>query len=643
MSELFLDFETRSRLDLRKVGAHRYAEDASTSILCASVAVDGGALYRWTPGDTQVNWARLAEDRRLLVVAHNAEFERLVLKHKLGVDLPPERFRCTAAQAARAGLPRNLDEAGRALGLTNQKDAAAGKRLISKLSKPRRNGEFWEREDAADDFEDMETYNAGDVLTMRELRRSLPQLSDAEQALWELTVRMNDRGFVVDIDAARRMEKLAAEEYARLAARWVELTGVAPGSPRAARTLGLKSLAKVAVRHALRRPDLPPKLREALLLRQRIAKSSVKKLAAFFARTQLDGRLRGSMVYAGAERTARWSARGVQPHNFPRGLGPETDLAFQLLEADALGLTYDDIMRTLSEMLKGLLLGPFLVGDYGQIEARTLAVVAGQTDLVEGFEQGVDVYCQMASDIYGQPITKSDYDETLHMAKRQLGKVAILGCGYGLGWRKFVEQLDKDFDVTLDPDTAERVVNTYRERYPAIPRFWQRLENLWRQAVRQRANRLGAPGFPYYAGLREFAGRRFAYVELPNGRPMYYYRPDADRLVKPFGWTEGQPLQPKAAYFGRSLITHKWEMTPTYGGKLTENVVQATARDVMAEAMLALDRAGFPVVLTVHDEIVVEAPASGLKEFESIMARRPAWLPELPVAVEAFATRRYRK
>jgi DNA polymerase len=657
VSELFLDFETRSCLDLKKVGAYRYAEDPSTEALMATFALDRNPLLFWARDAVNArDWWTPAENMLRdphgpLVVAHNAGFERLILKEKFGIDLPASRFRCTAAQAARMSLPRSLEAAGVALELEFKKDAAAGHRLITKLSKPRTRGaakgEFYEREDAPDDFDAMEDYNGGDVETMRELHYLLPQLTDREQALWELTERMNDRGMLVDLEAARRMEKLASAETAKLAARWVELVGLPPGSPKAAKALGLTSLAKVAVRHALKRTDLSPKLREALLLRQRIAKTSVKKLAAFFARTNLDSRVRGTLVYAGAERTARWSARGVQPHNFPRGLGPLTEDAFDALLAEeglgGLGLAFDDVLRALSDMLKGLLVGPFLVGDFGQIEARTLAVLAGQWDLVDAFEQGTDVYCAMASDIYGEPVTKSDYDEKLHIAKRQLGKVAVLGFGYGLGAMKFIEQMDKDFDVQLPAGVAFDAVEAYRSRYAEVPRFWNLIERLWRESVRRGSVRLGTANFPVFAGTQSFSGRPFAWLEMPNGERMWYYRPEADRRRMVKGYDDELYEKVEAAYFGRDLYTHKWQLTGTYGGKLTENYVQKTAREVLADAMLALDRAGFPLVLQVHDECVAEAPAAELEAFTRIMSARPAWLPRLPVVVESFAAGRYHK
>jgi DNA polymerase len=636
MAELFLDFETRSRAELKRVGAYRYAEDPSTEALCASYALDDGPLRTWRPNDSGASreWLRMAADPHgPLVVAHNAEFEQLVLKHRFGLDLPASRFRCTAAQAARCGLPRSLDKAGVALGLQHQKDATGGHRLLGKLSKPRKGGDFWERGEASEDFDALEEYNAGDVLTMRDLRRVLPVLSDTEEALWDLTCRMNARGMAVDTEAVAKAKVWADADTARLAARWFELTGVPANSPKAAAALGMSSVAKVHVRHALKRRDLSPRLREALEVRKKLAKTSVRKLVAFQLQTCQDGRYRGGFVYAGAERTLRWSGRGVQPQNFPRGLGELTDIAFDALDLGLLDVLFGDILLTVSDMLKGFLVGvpSYLIGDYGQIEARGLAWLAGQQDLLLAFTAGEDIYCQMASAIYGHEVTKKDYDEQLHIAKRQLGKIAVLGCGYGLGGAKFQAQMDANFDVAISEEKAYEVVNTYRDRYPKIPAFWNRLQRFFEQAVAQRAASIGAPGWPFQAGVRTFGGKRFAFIMLPSGRPIYYFDPVSG--------------EDGVSYFGRNVYAGgRWEqLRATYGGKLTENVVQAVSRDAMAEAMLRLDRAGFPIVGTVHDEIVVEAPADGLREFNDLMSRRPEWAQELPLVVESFASRRYRK
>lgn len=640
----FLDFETRSELDLRKVGAHRYAEHESTEVISVAFCGDNSQVEVSKLTPAILSTLRDCAGSGELIVAHNAEFECLILYHVLDIHLDPRRFRCTAAMAARAGLPRGLDAVGTALELTNRK-LESGSRLILKLSKPRRPsqknpGKFWERDTAAEDYAELEEYNAGDVLATRELYNSLPPLSPTEQRLWELTVTMNDRGLRVDEQALERLIQVAAVESARLAARWEKLVGVPGGSPKAAKALGLESIDKAHVRRALKRPDLSPRVREALTIRQRLARSSVRKLVRLKDMLSADGRYRGGLVYAGAERTARWSGRGVQLHNLPQGVGDETDLAFEVLEHGQLHTMYDDVLKACSGMIKGLFVGPYLVGDYAQIEARVLAWLSGQQDLVRDFAEGTDVYCGMASRIYRHSVSKKDVDEKLGIPKRQLGKVVILACGYGLGFRKLQSQLEEKFDILVDEEMSQTLVNAYRDTYPKIVSFWKHVEDWWRSAVRQNKPCHGRMSPNLHVGLMDHGNRRFAFIELPSSRNIYYYSPRADRAG---AWQDGTP-KTEAAYYGRNIYKGgAWELIGTYGGKLVENIVQAVARDVMAAAMLRLEAAGFKMVLTVHDEIVAEGTADRLEEFKQIMSEVPSWAYGLPIAVDVKAVRRYQK
>lgn len=645
MPELFVDFETRSRIDLRKVGAYRYAEDPSTEATMASWAVEHGPVRQWKPGD-DVEWLNRVKDPSTLIVAHNAEFEREIIRGVFGVAVPPSRFRCTAARAARCSIPRSLDGACSALHLEHQKDPR-GKRLVQKFAKPRRPSkenpdEYWDESNAPEDYADFLSYNVSDTAAMQDLYYALPPLSPLEQRIWELTVEMNERGMAVDSESIPLAGMAAREATLRQAARFEVLTGAKPFSPAARKALKMDSLAKAAVRRELHRTDLSPEVREALEIRQRIAKASIKKLSAFELRASLDGRLRGSMVYAGADRTLRWSGGGVQVHNFPRGIGEETDAAFAALENLSLDVLYEDPIRMVSDMLKGLLVGPYLIGDFAQIEARTLAWMAHQEDLVRAFAAGTDIYCAMASDIYRRPITKADYDEALHIAKRQLGKIAILGCGYGLGARKFVTTLDEQFDVEIDMDLATRVVDTYRERYPMIPKFWGVLDRGLAHVVRHQSQRVKVG--PVFMGMTTIGKLPFAFIELPSGRSLYYAEPRmAESDTELPRCERGFIGDTSVSYLGRDLHTKQWGRVSTYGGKIAENVVQAFSRDLLADAMIRLDDEGFPLVMTVHDEIVAEGRKSGLDDFTRIMNAVPPWAAGLPHKAECFWSQRYRK
>jgi DNA polymerase bacteriophage-type len=674
MTTLFLDFETRSRIDLRAVGAHRYFEDESTEVLSAGYAADDEPVRVWTRGE-HPGWLTYVQDPSVVIVAHNAEFERLALEYCFGIRLPASRFRCTAALLASYGLPRSLDAGGQVLLTEHRKMADVGDRVLHKLSKPRRPSmanpdEFWEEETAPDDFAEMYEYNAGDVDTMRDIYHVLPALSIREQRVWELTVKMNDRGLLVDREAIGGAIKLVSTEAERLVKRWQVLTrgSSTPTSSNAAAVLNamapsakITSVDKLHVRKLLKRTDLPGPVLECLRIRKRLARSSLAKLRQLLQRCSADGRYRGGYVFAGAERTQRWSSWGVQLHNLPRGLGDKTDDAFQALLRDMLPVLYDDVLGTVSDMLKGFFVGPFLMGDYAQIEARVLAWYAKQQRLLDMFARGEDVYLDMAKRIYGvDRMTADDYDEALHMPKRQLGKITILACGFGMSGGTFSRNADVQWDIDIPLEKANTIVMAYRNKYPNVPSFWARVEHVVREAIRRDSKSLRpTPDAPWYAGTREFQGRRFATVGLPSGRSLWYYDPFPDHPGK---WPSGDPKtsmmylgRPPYGRGGAKLVEDERSAVAvkdppkgatyleTYGGKLVENMVQKTARDMMADRMLALDDAGFPLVLTTHDEVGAEGRKEDLAEFKRVMSDVPKWAEGLPVAVDAHWSGRYHK
>jgi DNA polymerase len=634
---LYLDLETRSPLDLRKVGAYVYAAHPGTEILCVGWAVDDGPVQVHVP-PARPPAPLLSALQKGIVVAHNAEFEREMLASPGqsiftgATRIPLERMVDTAVLAAAAGMPRDLEDLCIALGLDEKKDAD-GHRVMLKLSKPRQPSKedrapFWTPETKPEDFSRLYDYCKDDVEAMRAAHKALPLLSPEERDAWRITVQMNERGVRVDLPAVRRAIEEASIEEERLKLEFESRVGCSPSSPRAAAALGMESLDKVAVRRALKDPGLPDPIRYALVLRKLVARSSVKKLHAFENRTSADGRLRGQFVFCGAERTGRWSARGVQPQNFPRGLGKGTEAAFQALNAGVLDLLSGDVLKTVSEMLRGFFVGPFLVGDYAQIEARVAAWYAGQDDLIDLFRSGGDPYCEMASTIFRRSITKADAKE------RFLGKQVVLGCGYGMGPDKFMRTLDEQHDVQVAPLFAERAVYAYRERFTKIPKLWSRLEAAFKRVVSQGIPRARLKDSPLHMGTGKIGKVPAAFIELPSGRRLWYAYP---RLVAS---EYGQEIR----YFGRNIYKGgAWEEIHSYGGRLTENVVQATSRDLLAHTARVLDRARFPMVLTVHDELVAEGNKTRLTEFEKCFTDVPDWANGLPVQAECFATDRYRK
>jgi DNA polymerase len=669
MALIYLDFETRSQVDLKKVGVYVYAHHPSTEVLCTGYAIDDDEVQVARGVSEEVRAALYDETRPLpLIVAHNAQMEREILAAKYGHRLPWERFIDTAALAARMALPRKLEAVAQALKLDQQKDMA-GHRIMLRLSRPKAgwnadeddDGGFWEEDEKPQDFEALRAYCRDDVSVMREVRRRLLPLSSTEQRLYALTGRMNDRGVAVDLASVPPALALLEAATSVGEAEFKSITG-GPGVKsykKAAEALGLPNVKKVTVRNALRHGHVlhleqtgndgsdgfrtrvvrypkigsfPPRTLRALELFKRLARSSPAKLKAFRNRASADGRVRGALIYAGAERTTRWSSGGVQLHNLPRGLGEGTDTAFAALAADCIDICYDDAVGTIAEALRGFLVGPFLIGDYAQIEARALNWFAGQKDIIDLFAAKKDVYCHTASAIYKREITKKSEDPNLPpgVNPRFIGKTTELGAGYGLGWKKFQKQLDEVYDVQLETDFAIRIIETYRATHQKVVAWWDTLQRgfnlvVHRNLPRHQVDTRIAMGNVLAGGLR------YAYIELPNGRRLYYAEPEmtADGV----------------RYWGRNIYKGgAWDRVSTYGGKTAENIVQAFSRDILAAAMIRLEDAGFPLVLQVHDEIVSEADGIHLlDDLKSIMLQTPSWAEGLPIDVEVFQSHRYRK
>lgn len=663
MSYLYLDFETRSTVDLKKVGVYAYAHHPSTEIACTGWALNGEEAQ--VEGGFPDRVKDLLWYDSHIIVAHNAQMEREMITAKLGLQIPWRRFIDTAALAARMSLPRKLEAVAQALKLDQQKDMT-GHRIMLKLARPKGgwdDDEFWEEEDKPEDFAALREYCRQDVAVMREVHRRLLPLSPKEAQLYALTGEMNDRGIPVDLASIPEALDILRRHTEAGEAEFKKLTGGhgVKSYKNVAKALGLPNVKKVTIRHALRNgcvemapgttledgtyvaagtrgPKVRPltdRQRRALELFQKLAKSSPAKLTAMVNRANKDGRVRGVLIYSGAERTQRWSSGGIQVHNFPRGLGKKTDVAFEALRSGAFEMLYENPVDVIAQMLRGFLLGPMLVGDFAQIEARTLNWFAGQKDILDIFRAKGDVYCHTASAIYGRPITKKSTDPKLPAGidPRFIGKTTELGAGYGLGWQKFQRQLNEVFDVQIDAEFAMRIINTYRATHQHVCAWWRRLEQGFTFAVQRNVPRLQVD--PKIAmGNVEVGGLRYAYIELPSGRRLYYAEPEmtADGV----------------RYWGRNIyLGGKWDRVSTYGGKLAENIVQAFSRDVMGEAMIRLAVKGYKLLSTVHDEIVSEDPSPEdpdlLSDYHNIMVVTPSWAEGLPIEVEVFRSRRYRK
>lgn len=638
---IFVDIETYSELDVREVGAHKYAEHPSTVILIICWAVDDGPVQTWTWRDgPECLPPRFIGER---MVAHNAEFENEVMSAR-GL-LRDCTWEDSAAMAAMCALPRGLDRVGDALGLEIRKDKR-GSYLINKLSKPQRPSKTnlntlpelrWPK-DYTLLLNEFAAYCATDVEVCREVYNTLPKLPRQEQLYFEFTMMMNARGIAVDLPAVHAAEALVASVTGFRGGRLQEITGFTykqvgelltwvndhmgeGGNP-------LESMDKATISAALRRKHLPPLVREVLEIRRDLAKSSTAKLDAILNRVCDDGRVRGSLMYHGAG-TGRWSGAGIQPQNFPRtpaGYNMDDCIeAIQIGDGEWVTAVWGvEPPAFVSSVLRGMLTahaGKVLAGaDYSSIEARVVLWLAKDPG-VELFASGADIYIETAKSI-------------AHDATRALGKQAVLGCGFGMGPTKF-QATCEGYGMDVDMPLAERAVAAYRSRFAKVPMLWRALEKAAIAAVKNPGRTFRTNASTTVPVSFRYDGERFLMCRLPSGRVLYY----------PFPELEPGRYGEQLTYMGVDSTTKAWRREHTYGGKICENVVQAIARDLMAAALLRLEAADYPVVLTVHDEAVCEIPAPAtmqdVEAVEVIMCELPDWAAGLPVAAEGFIGRRY--
>jgi DNA polymerase len=649
------DFETRSKVDVRKVGAAAYSEHPSTEILRLTFhRVGHKAVYLWRKGDPYPTtiFDLLAEDESEPVGAHNAYFERCIWKNicvaRMGWQpIPLRRWRCTAAKAASHALPRALAEAGKALKLAVVKDEA-GKKTMLKMSKPRKatKNDQSEWHDSAADNVILDNYNIQDVLAETALDEALPDLRPDEQELWFLDQEINDTGITVDIEAVRGAIKVLKEHSDNLIEELVFLTDGEIQTPKQTAKLkdwlntnfdlGLGSVDKAAIETALDMPHLDPDARRVLEIRQSLARASTAKYEAMLRSVCRDGRLKDLLMFHGAA-TGRWSGKGVQLHNLPKGYFKdmsECAIDFRSGNLAYIKAMYGDPFTAASTALRSMLVAAkghdLVVADYASIEARIVLWYAGETEALDLFRTGADIYLEMASAIYKYPCNKKE-----HPHERALGKFAILGCGFGMGWPKFQDTCEK-FGMPIKEELAKLAVNTYRTEYAGVPKLWYAQEDAAVKAIQS--------GKIIECGRVKWGmNGQFLYCKLPSGRCLAYCRPWLTPVMTPWGQEKLQ-----INFWGEKVGKSggkKWAPQTTYGGKLVENIVQATARDIMANGMMKAHKAGYKVLLTVHDELVTEVPKGfgSVEEMEKLICDIPAWADGCPIAAEGWQGERYKK
>jgi DNA polymerase len=652
---LFRDYETRGVLPLHKVGVHRYAADPQTEVLCCAFAVDDQPVKLWIPGDSiPVEFREAAANPNWVVVAHNASFEiaieQLLLAPRYGWPvISLEKQRCTHAMASALALPGKLQKLADVLELSHRKDVA-GHRLMQAMSKPRRarKGENAYQVNWFDDTDRRQrlyTYCIADLELEREIYVDLQPLPPSEQSIWCLGASINARGFYLDQKLATAGDKLAAMAALEIDTELAEVTGNAVSSIHQIarfqawlRTQGciVDSLDKKSVARLLN-SELPPRVRRSLELRQDGGQAAVKKIAALLDRVDSDGRVRGSFQYHKAS-TGRWAGTGAQPQNLKRPEIEDVEAAIRAVETgnyDHVRSLYPRVLSLLGDLGRSLICaapGYVLFGaDFGAIESRVLASVAGEEWKLEAYRRydatrdpRDEPYCVLAARMLHLP----EGSVTRGTRERAFGKTGDLACGYQ-GGEKAIEKFAPGVFSLAE---REKIKTEWRAAHPAVCKFWHAVDHAAWTAVRRRGRivQCGPVAFKCCGN--------FLFLKLPSGRKLAY----------PFARSKVLDVRHGAVVFADSSDGQFRDCRNgdgAYGGTWVENIVSGIARDLLAEAMLRIEAAGYAIVLHVHDEIVSEVPAGfgSTEEFTRLMTQRPTWALDLPIAASAWTGSRYCK
>ena len=645
MRHLSIDIETYSSVSLTKSGVYRYCDCPDFEILLFGYSADGGPVQvvDFTAGERlPKDICSALTDPAVTKWAFNAQFERVCLSKFLGYPvgryLDPASWRCTMVWAATLGLPLSLEGVGAVLGLEKQK-LKEGKDLIRYFCTPAKtkSGDSIRHlpTDAPEKWAQFKAYNLRDVEVEIAIQQKLSKfpVSDSEWVNYRLDQQINDRGIMLDRTIVAQAIccdnefKRTHMEQAR------SVTGLDnPNSPAqlkawlAERGVEAESLSKVAVVQMLEEADGEVEL--ALSLRQELAKSSVKKYTAMESVVCSDDRARGLIQFYGANRTGRYAGRLVQVQNLPQNHLPDLEEVRSLIRSGnfaAVDMLYDSVPLVLSELIRTAFVPKpgcrFFVADFAAIEARVIAWLAGELWRQDVFAAGGDIYCASASQMFHVPVEKHGINGHL----RQKGKIAELALGYGgsVGALKAMGALN----YGLTEPELKPLVDAWRQSNPRICRFWWDVDAAAKICVKERtAAETHGIRFYYQSGMM--------FVVLPSGRKLVYVKPKMG--VNKFG-------SESVTYEGVGE-QKKWLRLESYGPKFVENIVQATSRDILAEAMLRLNAAGYRIVMHVHDEAVIEAPAdTSLEDICRVMGQAPNWANGLLLRADGYICDFYKK
>lgn len=757
---LFLDTETFSGVDLKKVGAYAYAEHPTTEIMICTYAIDEGRVQTWDctesptmPRELRKALRRVSRKKAKIVMANGLLFDRLVIREKWGIDLPVSQIEDTMIMAFRHALPGSLDMQCQVLGVDAEhaKDKA-GKALIKRFCKPtpktykiRR----YTRETHPEEWAKFLRYAALDIIAMREVYWRIPDWGNTpkEDEILLIDQLINDRGFYVDVDLARaaikavqaHKEELKEEAWERFGGK---LTGndFLPALRDLAPAFTIHNAQKSTLNDLLEDPDFPDEGKVLIEMRLGASSTASTKYNPLVNGLSADGRRRGCLQYGGAKRTLRWAGKGFQPQNLARGeysddhegkikrREGESDVAFwvrshmltnginSLLRGTA-HWAYD-ISKLTASTVRGCIIPAkgkkFVVADYSNVEGRGLAWIAGEKTALMVFKAGRDIYCETAGKMFG---LDPEYIKANRKDLRQIGKACELGLGYGGGvaaFLQFAKNLGLDLYAMADvmkgtfPDhiwaaakrgyeyarineakrppkpgkkderptyilpknvwlTCDAIKRMWRESHPKTVAFWAELEDAVLCAIRN-------PGKAYWAGANVRPDGRKALkivrtkakhdptfdeerddpnaagwwlkIELPSGRIMSYPGIALSVTTEIDEDTGKKRTSTRIKYQGENQTTRQWGFQYTYGGKLTENIVQALCRDILAWSMPGVEAAGYEIVLSVHDELITEVPDTDdytTEELCALMCDLPVWAKGFPLAAEGDIMYRYRK
>jgi DNA polymerase len=651
MKTLAIDIETYSSTDLLKSGVYKYVQAADFTILLFAYSIDSGPVevVDFASGERLSENVLIAlTSPYVLKTAYNANFERTCISQHFQTTLPVEQWTCSMALVSMLGLPLSLDAAAKALKIEAQK-SAAGKALIKYFSVPCKptkvNGGRTRNlpEHAPEKWNEFKEYCRQDVVVEQAIRNRVSFFTPppTEKILWQLDQTINDTGVMVDrqlIQNAIRIDRVYKEKLTKEA---VSLTGL--DNPNSVAQLKQWIGNETGLEVGLKKTDIPDLLKNidckvvkrVLELRQEMSKTSVKKYAAMMNGICSDDRLRGIHQYYGANRTGRWAGRLVQPQNLPRNEMSDLDLARQLVRSgdlEMLEIMFDSVPDTLSQLIRTAFVAPegsrFIPADFSAIEARVIAWLAGEKWRLDVFKTHGKIYEASAAQMFKVPIESVTKGSPL----RQRGKIAELALGYQ-GGPNALESMEISNKVPeaqrIPADEKPKVVAMWRNANKAIVRLWNTVGDAALNCVADSA------AITMAHGIRFFIEKGILFIQLPSGRKLSCLRPKI---------RDGK-FGPALYYEGMDQTTKQWGLQQTYGGKLVENIVQAVARDVLADSMIRLRDAGYQIVMHVHDENVLEMPygEGSVEEVNRIMSTEIPWAKGLPLAADSYETEYYKK